>query len=71
MERCPTRQKVVKAIIERGLGLGLSVIAEGTETAAERETLRLLGCDSMQGYFASKPLHGEALQKWLGNLAKD
>ncbi|MFZ6720839.1 EAL domain-containing protein [Undibacterium sp. Ji49W] len=64
----PITQSLVKAIISMGHGLGLSVIAEGIETAAERETLRMLGCDSMQGYFASKPLYGEALQTWLSNL---
>lgn len=68
IDRMPTTQKLVKAIIEMGHSLGLSVIAEGIETAAERETLRQLGCDSMQGYFASKPLHGEGLQKWLASL---
>jgi EAL domain-containing protein (putative c-di-GMP-specific phosphodiesterase class I) len=68
IESLPGTQMLVKAIIEMGHGLGLSVIAEGIETAAERETLRLLGCDSMQGYFVSKPLYAEGLQKWLTNL---
>ena len=68
IEQFPATQKLVHAIIEMGHGLGLSVIAEGIETAAERETLRQLGCDAMQGYFASKPLYGEALQKWLDSL---
>lgn len=58
-------QRLVKTVIEMGHGLGLFVIAEGIETQAERDTLRELGCDAMQGYFASKPLHGSALQAWL------
>ncbi|BBB65527.1 hypothetical protein UNDYM_1274 [Undibacterium sp. YM2] len=69
IDQLPATQGLVKAIIEMGHGLGLSVIAEGIETAAERECLRQLGCDSMQGYFASKPLYGENLQKWLDALA--
>lgn len=69
IDQLPATQGLVKAIIEMGHGLGLSVIAEGIETAAERECLRQLGCDSMQGYFASKPLYGEGLQKWLDALA--
>ncbi|MFZ6873520.1 EAL domain-containing protein [Undibacterium sp. Di27W] len=71
IDKLPATQGLVKAIIEMGHGLGLSVIAEGIETAAERESLRLLGCDSMQGYFASKPLYGEGLQKWLASLSTD
>jgi diguanylate cyclase (GGDEF)-like protein len=64
----PATQRLVKTIIEMGHGLGLSVIAEGIETEAERDTLLSLGCDAMQGYFASKPLHGAALQGWLERL---
>lgn len=71
IDKLPATQGLVKAIIEMGHGLGLSVIAEGIETAAERESLRLLGCDSMQGYFASKPLYGDGLQKWLSSLPTD
>jgi diguanylate cyclase (GGDEF)-like protein len=61
-------QRLVKTIVEMGHGLALNVIAEGIETEAERDTLISLGCDSMQGYFASKPLYGEALQNWLAKL---
>lgn len=68
IDQHPATQKLVKTIIEMGHGLNLSVIAEGIETQAERDTLRNLGCDAMQGYFASKPLHGIKLQEWLDKL---
>lgn len=68
IDQLPSTQRLVKTIIEMGHGLNLSVIAEGIETLAERDTLLSLGCDSMQGYFASKPLHGEALTAWLSKL---
>jgi EAL domain-containing protein (putative c-di-GMP-specific phosphodiesterase class I) len=68
IDQHPATQKLVKTIIEMGHGLGLSVIAEGIETQAERDTLVGLGCDAMQGYFASKPLHGVKLQEWLDGL---
>jgi diguanylate cyclase (GGDEF)-like protein len=61
-------QSLVKTIIELGHSLGLSVIAEGIETQAERDTLLSLGCDNMQGYFASRPLYGDGLQSWLDKL---
>jgi diguanylate cyclase (GGDEF)-like protein len=64
-------QKLVRAIIEMGHGLDLHVIAEGIETQAERDTLIKLGCDAIQGYFASKPLHGNALEQWLQSLPPD
>ena len=40
----------------------------GVETEAERETIKQLGCDVMQGYLASKPLHGDKLQAWFDAL---
>ena len=68
IDQQPATQRLVKTIIEMGHGLDLSVIAEGIETQAERDTLLSLGCDAMQGYFASKPLHGIKLQEWLDKL---
>ncbi len=60
-----TTQRLFKTMVEMGRALGLSVTAEGVETAAERDTITALGCEVMQGYLASKPLHGEALHAWL------
>ena len=66
----PATQRLVKTIIEMGHGLGLHVIAEGIETEAERDTMRVLGCDAMQGYLASRPLFGASLQNWLNILVR-
>jgi diguanylate cyclase (GGDEF)-like protein len=65
IDALPGTQKLVRAMIEMGHGLDLMVTAEGVETEAEREVITRLGCDVMQGYLHSKPLHGEALQNWL------
>jgi len=64
----PGSQQLVKTMIEMGHGMGLLVTAEGIETSAERDTLKRLGCDVMQGFLASRPLHGAALQSWLDQL---
>ncbi|MDX9841284.1 MAG: EAL domain-containing protein [Desulfobulbus sp.] len=37
----------------------LAVTAEGVETAVQRDLLKVLGCDEMQGYFFSRPVPGE------------
>lgn len=68
IDRSPGSQKLVKAMTEMGHGMDLMVTAEGVETEAERATITALGCDVMQGYLASRPLHGAALQAWFETL---
>jgi EAL domain-containing protein (putative c-di-GMP-specific phosphodiesterase class I) len=65
----PLSQRLVKTMIDMGHGMGLMVTAEGIETEAERDTLKTLGCDVMQGYFGSRPLYGAALAAWWAALA--
>lgn len=69
IDRHPATQKLVASIIAMSKSLNLSVIAEGIENQFERDTLKELGCECMQGYFLSKPLHGEQLETWLKELA--
>jgi predicted signal transduction protein with EAL and GGDEF domain len=64
----PRTQRLVKTMIDMGHGMDLLVTAEGIETAAERDTLKTLGCDVMQGYFGSRPLFGDKLQAWFDGL---
>ena len=46
---------IISAIISLAHLLNLSVIAEGVETVTQRDLLRAMGCDRMQGYLFSKP----------------
>ena len=47
---------IVQAVIGLGHTLGIKVIAEGVETVQQREWLKRLSCDEIQGYFYSRPL---------------
>ena len=47
---------IVRAIIDLGHRLGLSVIAEGVESRHQLECLNHIGCDSFQGFWFSRPL---------------
>lgn len=51
----PAHDKIVAATITLAHSLGLSVAAEGVETAAQVDQLRLLECDSAQGYYFGRP----------------
>jgi len=47
---------IVSAIVALARSLGLRVMAEGVETAAQEEFLRNLGCSAFQGYRFGRPL---------------
>jgi diguanylate cyclase (GGDEF)-like protein len=47
---------IVHSIIHLGRALGLGVIAEGVETDAQVQALRLAGASHLQGYFFSRPV---------------
>jgi EAL domain-containing protein (putative c-di-GMP-specific phosphodiesterase class I) len=50
-------QAITEAIIAMGRTLGVTVVAEGVETAAQQTFLSARACDEMQGYYFSKPSH--------------
>jgi EAL domain-containing protein (putative c-di-GMP-specific phosphodiesterase class I) len=45
-----------QAIIAMAHALGMKVVAEGVETAAQRDLLAAAGCDFAQGYLYSRPV---------------
>lgn len=57
---------IVAAIVQMGHALGLSVVAEGVEHAAQRDMLARLGCDQYQGFLSAPGLPATAFaQDWL------
>lgn len=56
---------IVRSTIELGHNLGLKVVAEGVEDQNSWDRLKVLGCDSAQGYYMSKPLPPEKLSEWV------
>lgn len=56
---------VLHHIISMAKELGIHCLAEGVEERSQVETLRKLGCDSIQGYYYSKPLPVDAYEALL------
>jgi diguanylate cyclase (GGDEF)-like protein len=56
---------IVHAVVAFAKSLGLSVTAEGIETAAQLRQLQALGCDHGQGYYFAKPLQPGSVQPFL------
>ena len=48
--------------------LGKEVCAEGVETKEQLALLREMGCDYVQGYYYSKPLLPEEVEKFVLNM---
>ncbi len=59
----PDSASIVMAIINMAHTLNLKTIAEGIETEEQWNFLRLLRCDMGQGFYLSKPLPAEDLEK--------
>ncbi|HVZ52212.1 MAG TPA: EAL domain-containing protein [Pseudolabrys sp.] len=59
METEPESLAIVKAIVGLGKGLGLTTVAEGIETARQRDILLAEGCQSGQGFLFSAAVPAE------------
>jgi diguanylate cyclase (GGDEF)-like protein len=55
---------IVRSTIDLAHNLGLTVVAEGVETAAILERLRTLACDEAQGYHIARPLPVDDFLAW-------
>ncbi|WP_405717964.1 EAL domain-containing protein [Streptomyces sp. NBC_01537] len=51
----PVDVKIVDGIVQLAHTLGLSVTVEGVETGLQAEHLRVLGCDTAQGWYYARP----------------
>lgn len=62
---------VVHAVVRLAHALRLRVVAEGVETAAQRDILLKMHCDELQGYFYAKPMPADHLLAWARGDKQD
>ncbi len=55
---------IVRAIVNLGHTLGLTIVAEGVEDEASLNALAEMGCDTLQGHLISRPLSPRQLDDW-------
>ena len=67
----PNDAAIAKTIIALADSLGLSVIAEGVETEAQRQFLSEHGCSAYQGYFFGHPGPIAQLENMLDRLHRE
>jgi len=56
LETDPNDRAIAEAIVVMAHKLGLKVIAEGVETAGQRDMLAAVGCEFIQGFFYARPM---------------
>jgi predicted signal transduction protein with EAL and GGDEF domain len=67
-------EAIVRAVLAMAGSLGMRVTAEGVETLAQARALKSMACDSLQGYYFSRPVAAEQIpamvrQRWLLDIA--
>ena len=65
----PNDAAIARTIIELDQSVGLSVIAEGVETAEQCAQLLRFGCECYQGYLYSKALPIDELERLIKKQA--
>ena len=58
---------LIRVVVAIGAELGLEIIAEGVESAAEVDALAALGCTRLQGFFLGRPMPAAQFEKWLAD----
>ena len=64
MEKDLDDAKIVRSTIDLAHNLGLTVVAEGVETAKVWDLLRELDCDEAQGFHMGKPMPASEFHRW-------
>ena len=65
IQNCDRNRNLVATIISLAHRCGLTVVAEGVESAEELQVLEEMKCDAMQGFHYSEPLPHDQLCQWL------
>jgi diguanylate cyclase (GGDEF)-like protein/PAS domain S-box-containing protein len=66
----PGDHAIAEAIIVMAHKLGIKVVAEGVETAEQRDLLIAAGCDYAQGFLFAEPMPADEFERYLAGSVK-
>jgi diguanylate cyclase (GGDEF)-like protein len=55
MDKNTRARKIVRSVVDMAKNLGLKTLVEGVETTSQRDFMREIGCDFIQGYLFGRP----------------
>jgi len=61
---------IVRTTIDLAHQLGVRVVAEGVESEAVCSELRVLGCDTGQGFYLGRPMPAATFTEWMSEPAR-
>lgn len=65
LDRSERDRQIMASVLQLAKATDLFVIAEGVETAEQAAILQSLGCDTLQGYYFSRPLYAEEFYEFV------
>ncbi len=67
LHRSVDARAMVESAVQAARELGLSVVAEGVETEAQRDAAVRLGCQQLQGHLIARPMSARAVVLWAAD----
>lgn len=67
LHRSVDARAMVESAVQAARELGLSVVAEGVETDAQRDVAVRLGCQQLQGFMIARPMSARAIVMWAAD----
>jgi EAL domain-containing protein (putative c-di-GMP-specific phosphodiesterase class I) len=61
IDRDSRKQAIVSCVVLMSRALGMRTIAEGVDSATTAQLLMQIGCDELQGFYLSHPLHADVI----------
>lgn len=65
LEESSADQAIMQGIMTMAHSLGISVVAEGIETLPQLQLLSIMGCETAQGFYFSRPLPADEIEQML------
>jgi len=66
-----SQREMLQATVALARSLNIPVTAEGIETEAQAVAVRLFGCDSLQGYYFSRPVPADKISDMLASRREE